>query len=333
MKQRRNIQLEGLRGIAMLFVLCFHFFSVFPNKFSEPLQHNWFGIELWGYFGVGVFILISGYFILGEDRVNPILFTVKKILRLWPVYAVAITICFLLTRYIPLPGRTVSLSAYLFNLPFINGFIGVDYVDGSHWYLTTLIACTFVAAMISRVGMRKRWALLVIWAAFILILENVELENRVLDLFFGGLYKIFGGRYAAMFIAGMALRLIKENKNIVNTSALFVAHLINFLVFGWQREVVFLFATMIFCLANAQKINFLKVNIFVRLGMISYSVYVIHQNVGFWCLYQISKAIGKYTVGLSVVITILMIGIGTLLYYIVERPCNNLVKKMLDKKG
>lgn len=330
MKNKRNMQLEGLRGIAMLFVVLYHYVAGFPKHFYQPIQHNWLGIGLWGYFGVGIFILISGYFMVGSSKENPFTFTVKKMLRLWPAYFVAITICFLLTRLVFLPERSVSITTYLLNIPFINGFIGVDYVDGAHWYLTTLIACTFISTLISQIANKKQYVALIIWAIIILVFDNFSTKNIILDMLFDGLFKVFGGRYAPMFIVGMALRRNQENINLGSILAVIVGNTVNLLVFGWQREFAFIVAMVLFCIANAQKLPFLEAKGLTWLGLISYSVYVIHQNVGYWGMYLFSESIGRYIPIISLVCTVVMIGVGAGLYYFVERPCGRLIKKFIN---
>ena len=330
---KRNMQIEGLRGIAMLFVIAFHYFSVFPSKFYEPLHHNWCGIEVWGYFGVGIFILISGYFMIGEKKEKPVSFTVKKVLRLWLPYMVAITLCFLVTRITPLPGRTVSVWAYLANIPFLNGFISIDYVDGAHWYLTTLIACTFIAALISRINTKWQLGALFAWLLAILFFQKVSFENRIIDLLMDGTYKVLGGRYAAMFITGMILKKLQHEKILKNYIALIAANLVNLIVFGWIRECVFLIAQALFYLALKKRLPVLNFKMFTWLGMVSYSVYVLHQNIGFWGMYLFSEAVGGYSPVISVISVMLSIMAGTALYYAVEKPGNACVKKVITFIG
>lgn len=330
---RRNMQLEGLRGIAMLFVVAYHYFLNFPRRFYEPLNYNWLGMSVWGYFGVGIFILISGFFMIGEKKENPVSFTVKKILRLWLPYMVSITLCFLVTRIVPLPGRTVSTWAYLTNIPFLNGFIGIDYVDGAHWYLTTLIACAFVAAFISCVDKKWQTATLFAWLLAILFFQEINFEKRMIDLIADGLYKVVGGRYAAMFVAGMVLKKLKSEKAWGNYITLIAANLINFIVFGWARELVFIFAQVLFCLAEKQSLPILNSRLFTWLGMVSFSVYVLHQNIGFWGMYLFCEARGGYSPVISAVSMVLAIIAGTALYYIVEKPWNACIKKKIAAIG
>lgn len=58
----RNKQIEGLRAIAMLCVVLFHFGCQFQNIYMNKTGGLPFPFTLLGGIGVGIFFLISGYF-------------------------------------------------------------------------------------------------------------------------------------------------------------------------------------------------------------------------------------------------------------------------------
>ena len=88
-------------------------------------------------------------------------------LRIWHAYFVAITICFALTRFVELPNRTVSLFEYFLNIPFVNGYIGTSYVDGAHWYLTTLVSGIVIYSVILNFKDKFKYYLLIVWLILI----------------------------------------------------------------------------------------------------------------------------------------------------------------------
>ena len=163
----RNRQIEGLRGFAILIIVFFHLiyrYSVLYQVDVE-MQKKECLMSWWGDFGVLIFLIISIWYLYPEkEKDNRVLTTLKnRYIKLWPAYAICITITFLLSGTGYLPGRAVGLKTYLINLTLLEGVIpGVDYVDGAHWYLTTLLLITFWMLLINRWCRESDWAY-VVW--------------------------------------------------------------------------------------------------------------------------------------------------------------------------
>ena len=83
-KAERDSSFELLRIISMFFIAICHFathggFSFDAQTLSIP-RFWWFFIEMGGNFGVDVFVLISGYFLVKSQNE---LFNIKRILKFW----------------------------------------------------------------------------------------------------------------------------------------------------------------------------------------------------------------------------------------------------------
>ena len=118
--------LNGLRAIAALAVVVLHT-SIGLGPFGLPW--NRLGNQL-GMFGVTIFFSLSGFLITyllllekndcGDISVKD--FYIRRILRIWPLYFLYLSICVFViwaTKTQPLPG---SLPFYLFltaNIPYI----------------------------------------------------------------------------------------------------------------------------------------------------------------------------------------------------------------------
>ena len=84
--------LDGIRGIAILLVICVHFTQLFHG------QGNWFIVRLaqWGQTGVDLFFVLSGYLItriLLDSRESPHYlrnFFMRRLLRIFPLYYLAL---------------------------------------------------------------------------------------------------------------------------------------------------------------------------------------------------------------------------------------------------
>lgn len=154
----RNIQLDGLRGLGTVFVCFFHLFYQFNKIFlNESGAIGW--MSYWGTIGVNIFMLITCWYFVdfnkSQNDFSLIKYAVDRIIRLWPCYAIAITITAIVIHIAYLPGRMSTWTDWIINLTFINGFIGTPYVDGAHWYLTTLISLTAVTAVLKKIHVEK----------------------------------------------------------------------------------------------------------------------------------------------------------------------------------
>ncbi len=87
-------ELQGLRGIAVLLVVIYH---CHPRLGGTPVYHA----SLWGWTGVNLFFVLSGFLItsiLLEARGKPRYFRnfyARRALRIWPVYVLALAVCYL----------------------------------------------------------------------------------------------------------------------------------------------------------------------------------------------------------------------------------------------
>lgn len=81
----RNMQIEGLRGVAILMILIFHVFYRYQQIYSgNGSEYNW--LKDWGSFGVCIFLLISCYYLINFDSAiasfSLLKYLIKKFMRL-----------------------------------------------------------------------------------------------------------------------------------------------------------------------------------------------------------------------------------------------------------
>jgi peptidoglycan/LPS O-acetylase OafA/YrhL len=111
-------ELQGLRGIAVLGVVFYH---------CHPrLAGTWvYGASLWGWAGVNLFFVLSGFLItsiLLDSREKPRYFRnfyARRVLRIWPVYALVLVVVYLEAPWsigptIAQAVRTAPWLAYIF---------------------------------------------------------------------------------------------------------------------------------------------------------------------------------------------------------------------------
>jgi peptidoglycan/LPS O-acetylase OafA/YrhL len=134
-KNNRLQNIDGLRGICVLFVLFTHL-AIAP----------WFV----GRVGVAAFFLVSGYVIpfslqeTGGIR-SIIYFWIKRFFRLWPAYWVSIVFAFIVMTPV---ASALSIKEILLNITMFQGFFGVENVIPVYWTLQIELCFYFLICLL-----------------------------------------------------------------------------------------------------------------------------------------------------------------------------------------
>lgn len=119
---RHNLYLDGVRGIAVLAVLLTHSTFLFSNN---PLTHYLLPPVIFGWWGVDLFFVLSGFLITGillETRAAPNragAFYARRMLRIFPIYYLCLGVVLAVSLYSTwvsslLPYRSgADIAAYL----------------------------------------------------------------------------------------------------------------------------------------------------------------------------------------------------------------------------
>ena len=336
--QTRNRQIEGLRAIAILLVVIFHLFIQYRNIYDTEFTRT-AGVNI-STLGVTIFLLISGYYISNVDISRGVFSAIKKrTARLWPAYVFAITLIFVLTRFLDLPGRTVSLGDYLLNVVFVNGYIKSPYVDGAHWYITTLLSATVISLIIRKTGRAKTGFL--IWSSlvFSIVMLLPCIHNPIIGKVLSATLLFLGGKWVMLFVLGFWL-YYAFNKNNVGRFEKICPPLLTILYSSLCMKgneinmlVVILISIVLFYFALGYKLPFLDNPVICSIGAASYSIYLLHQNIGFILIREMCSICGAYQYWMSLVAVLIMIGVGCLAYQYVEKPLNSLIKSYMDRNN
>lgn len=337
MIKKRNKQIDGLRALAILMVVYFHLFIQYRNLYDDSFTRV-AGVNL-STIGTSIFLILSGYYIVNSNKEKGILRNMlKRILRLYPVYLVSIIITFLLTHLIWLPGRTVSLLDFLLNAVFVNGYVKVPYVDGAHWYITTLLSSSVIYYATCRLK-NQHWYLL-LWGFVVFIFQlshkfiPIGIGTKVTSL----ILLVLGSKWSLLFILGVYIReslgcpnykeLLKFNKI---APPILIIFMMSLCMEGQEAEMLTasLLCILLVCLALKEKLIVLQSKMLVYLGLASYSIYCVHQNVGFVIISKLVSYTSEYEWWMSMIAVILMIGIGSLIYIIVEKKTGKYLKRFV----
>ena len=142
MRGERLQYLDGLRGIAILAVVLFHAFARWPGLVPTPYGDRYASLFGWGWLGVELFFLISGFVIcMTLDRCDSFgQFMGRRWLRLFPTMLVASLVIFATAPLANRPTGVPTAAQLLPGLTFIDSrwltpIGGPDSLEGTFWSL------------------------------------------------------------------------------------------------------------------------------------------------------------------------------------------------------
>jgi peptidoglycan/LPS O-acetylase OafA/YrhL len=277
MKSNRMIELDSVRGLAALAVVIYHYFY----RYDDIFGHNNIGVD-WismGKHGVEVFFLVSGFVIYWSlhNVSKPFDFVMSRISRLYPVYWVSVILTFSLVAIVGLDGRAVSFNEALINLTMLQGFLQVPSVDGVYW--TLMVELIFYFWMFVLLIFKLHDNAEMFFSVFIII----NLLDILLPLNINGaLSKLMLFDYMAFFVSGICFYKIINNRNRERSFFILCFCLSSILMtYSAFHLFTFLPIFILFYLSLIGKISLMKNKYLVFLGGVSYSLYLVHQNIGY----------------------------------------------------
>lgn len=359
MASHRLHALDGLRGVAILLVMGFHYFyhleSFYYKSTLYPYGETFSNVLIfkYGYMGVEMFFIISGFVIAMtlESSRSVLDFVIRRFVRIWPALIVSAVLTFFLLNWSDAPftlHRRQSWPNFLPSLTLTppslwsDLFPKVDYVTNVYWSLVVEVRFYMIAAILFWLFARDKLARnLVIFTVVIYIAR--ALLRRAMPGYNGLFDALFIPDYMPWFAAGAVFyELYKER--LTKTAALVmlaVAYVliarisINYAVIGRDPVVAstaaLLFLAVFWLLSTRPSaVGFLEIRPLVWIGECSYSIYLYHYAVGMVLISQISKTIGLGPQLLLVAAaSLLVLIIGRISYVTVENPSRRWLTKVL----
>lgn len=281
---KRLIELDALRGLAALMVVGFHYTTRFQKLYGHPGPLPFVLPE--GMFGVKLFFMISGFVIfMTLERTRDFRdFLVSRFARLYPAYWTAVALTATVTTLFSLPQRGTTLSVALVNLSMIQEWLNVPHVDGVYWTLT--LELTFYAIMLALYAVQRLRDIELVaglWLCAMIVVY--ELERHTTIRLPPAMHTAFLLGCANLFIAGMMFFKMHRREKTWQALFLIMAALaVEFTIQGLKSGI---FCTAFFALFAAVVLQIRWVCVLfsarplVYLGTISYSLYLLHQNIGY----------------------------------------------------
>lgn len=338
--------MDMLRFAAAMAVLAYHYLS---SYLPEDPDSAWLTLTAhltrYGYLGVELFFIISGFVILwsvqGKSAAS---FVVSRFARLYPTFWAAMLLtsaCYLLLGpYAPeMSGTDISLHRLLANATMMPQLFDAERIDGVYWTLELEIRfyfLIFVLLLLRQIGNIERW--LYLWLA---VSAWITLQGapRWLEYF-------AVAPYGSFFIGGCLLYLIQSTGwTWQRAAALGISILLSvadslrirsgFISADAESAwvvpvlVILLFALLLWSLVFSHRPDRLtsQSGLSYRLGALTYPLYLTHAAIGRMLIEILLPQLGAV---LAVALTTLcVIAIAWILVVMVDEPARKPVSRLL----
>lgn len=289
----RIIGLDYLRGVASISVVIYHYLKYL--KIENGILYNVFK---YGYLGVDLFFVISGYVIFYSLKSKNTLveFAISRISRLYPTYwaGVILTTFFILVfKFLFNVGDNwQGWKAFLVNLTMTQEFFNIPNIDGAYWTLAYELVFYAIIGISFFIFRHNRCFDIFLFAYLLLSLlykiDRFNIPFEALATKFLIVDKI------PLFLAGLSIFKIKCKEQFgwvlfLSSILIYNFFLLKSSISNWQ---IFLIINCIFLsVLIASVINFKLEHSWLHhplyfFGKISYPLYLIHGEIS-WLLFML----------------------------------------------
>lgn len=331
------MELDALRGLAALVVVLYHYTVRYQDKvghLSEPSVR-----VAWGHYGVELFFLLSGFviFLTLEKTARARDFVVSRASRLYPGYWVGMALTLGAVGLLgqPFEGYGVRGRDVVFNATMLQRYVpGTVHVDGAYWTLSlelTFYGWALLLTVCGGLG-RVRLAMgLLVGAA--LVLHGVTAGGHISSpLPLRAVRQVFLGPYSPYFAAGVLFYRLRQE--VRHSDLMGLAFCLG--AVAWMRSGEEFLASLvcfgIFGLLVAGRLSFLCSRPLLFLGGISYSLYVVHQNIGYLVIRHLEQR-GVNADGAIAAALALSLTLATAVTFGVERPAQRAIRSWARRRA
>lgn len=326
----RLAQIDGLRGLAAVLVIAFHFTARYQDKFgfvSTPPAR--FDV---GLLGVQLFFVISGFviFMTAERARHPLHFVVSRLSRLFPTFWFCVLLTGGLMWLVRAPMQPVPLLHLLGNLTMVPGLLHLKPVDGVYWSLEVeLIFYAWVLLLASTASLRRVEPVLIGWL-FLSVLNAASVSHgwgRVPEL----VQHLLLLRWIPWFALGMLVYRVHERQQVTQPQLIAAVLAITSIDVeaGAQTALIALGCALLVWRASIGRLPLLGRWLPVGLGAISYPLYLCHQHIG-WMIIHGTQA-NHWSAGASITLAcVVTLTLAGLLHLLVELPLSQNLRQWLS---
>lgn len=334
-------EIDLLRFLAAFCVVIFHYAfrghaadgrSDLPYPLLAP-------IAKYGYLGVELFFLISGFVILmTAARGDLRSFAVSRFVRLYPAFWACCTITFVAILLIGGGRYSASISQYLVNMTMLSRFVGVPSIDGVYWSLFLELQFYGLIAALLLIGrIHQAQGFLLLWLGATIFLEFVPINAlRFLLIadyspyFIAGAvcFLIWSNGMTLMRAAAILMSLMLALHGALDSVAQFERHYSTQMSLSVIAGIITSFFVVMLLIAT-RRIGFLGRRRWLIAGALTYPLYLIHQNLGFMVFNIAYPIINQHVLFWGTIL--LMLGIAYAVNVQIERAYSPMLKRMANQ--
>jgi peptidoglycan/LPS O-acetylase OafA/YrhL len=358
MEKDSRIQiLDGLRVLAIFMVMIFHFYARYQGQYYS-YDFKVPGIFIHGRLGVQLFFIISGFVItLTLSKSKTFLeFMIKRFIRLLPGMVICATFTFfffwLFDKNNLIPACK-SISNLLFSYTFIspkliNPLLGTNirYIDGSYWSIWTelqfYIAGGLVYFLSSKNFLRNYLIIVALTLPIYYLCTSANFSN-LLEQLIGNtqllrakhVFNVFNlFQYNCWFLAGIVLNKIyfaerRDPKLVFLLAGIFIVQMIILSNLHITAICIGFFSILLLFLFKPSYISFLSNKTLSKIGVASYSIYLIHEYVGYLIMNRIAASFQSYNWIIPIFLIIVSTLFGIFSYKYLEKPFSDKLRTLL----
>ncbi|MFE1070617.1 acyltransferase family protein [Streptomyces sp. NPDC058783] len=335
-RKNRLAALDGLRFLAALAVVFFHFIGQtpwsmitvwgVPYQETFPEAHRYFAF---GRLGVNLFFLISGFVIcMSAWGRSPREFFISRVTRLYPMYWVAIAVSACVIYSVDTPFGHPNPRMLFANLTMLQAPLGVDNLDSVYWTLWPELCFYLTFAVVVWKGLTYRRVVIFcgVWtvAAVLAPRSGIPLLSLVVN-----------PTSAPYFIAGLAFYLMYRYRptpllwGIVTMAWLLSLHFLlaphggsnNWSTWSPWRGWLVLVVTVFFLLIAAVALGWtsrIRWRWLTVAGTLTFPLYLLHDVIGMTIAYRFGDRVDPW-----ILVGVTVSGLIVLSYFVqrfVERP-------------
>lgn len=370
MEKRRIQLLDSFRFLAIISVMLYHYTSRWTQPVSEvnlyPFGDFFKGAFQHGGKGVQFFFIISGFVISYTlENTNQLsAFFKNRLIRLLPPMilwsVITYLICVALDHTPMIFGASHNLKNFLPSLTFISPdvweliFPGKDlaWLNGSYWTLWVEVQFYVIAGLLSFMNKEKFFRNILIVSLLIILANYIPLHYSAPQIFerlsprsasivtsFMDANHLFTiGFYIGFFALGVVFHYLYARKPIklisfegIAVTAIFCYQLYACVITPVRIMFLVMIALFVLMIYKDSWLRVLEAPVFRRIGAISYSVYLAHENIGVLLINKYGGYLGKWSPLSVPIVMILIICLSEISYRFVEQKMGRFLKGRMFK--